>query len=147
MDVDVWHEFVKWEDVPFLSVCFPSWTLRAGKDFWCPVVWNCLSCSCCTAELKLGIISSSSPPHSSSQPQIQTGSGVSCVRPAGCSSDWCISAQQPETAGSSLENWVSMATRTREKQGLLIRRACFCLVQSRLCSGMLKYDTMPVCLQ
>lgn len=43
--------------------------------------------SCCTAELKLGIISSSSPPHSSSQPRIQTGSGVSCARPAGCSSD------------------------------------------------------------
>lgn len=51
------------------------------------------------------------------------------------------------TAGCFLGSWASMATRTSKKQGLLIWTAHFYRVQSRLCSGMLKYDTMPVCLQ
>lgn len=52
-----------------------------------------------------------------------------------------------QPAGCFLGSWVSMATRTSKKQELLIWTAHFYRVQSRLCSGMLKCDTMPVCLQ
>lgn len=93
-------KFVKGKGLPFLSF-FSRWALGAGRDFWCQVVQNCFSCSCCTAELKLGIISSSSPPHSSSQPHIQTAAEVSSTRLAGC----CDGALVPSSLGLQRVPW------------------------------------------